>query len=702
MKKIARALIFIALLLIAYPHESAAEIIILKDGTKIEDYISKIENGKLYLVKKGEISKDDVKEIIFSSNKTAVNETKAKVDDREIKAIMKKAEEFQKAHSDQNGIVLMDDGYYEYKEDGSTLYRYHYQFKVLKEVKKHEANVTFYFIEGRERINVILARTISPDGNVFNLDQSKINISNPSSGGRSFSNYYTYNFELPNVEVGSIIDYIVEVEEYNPFEKKFFFPNFGFCGDEPILLSRLNVTIPESEKLYYVFSNFDKEHEKPKVFDSKGKKSYVWEYENMEPVISEPNMPSFRDVVPYITCALFDDWNVFYKWSEKFLKDKMKVTSEIEAKVAELTKDCVDDEERVARIYHFIQQSIRYISIKSSIGSGFTGHPAAETLKNEYGDCIDKAILFSAMLKAVDIDSYPIFLKTNNSNDLERRLPGFDSNHAITKVKVNGKTLFLDATAENFRYPYFQTADQGIWVINALEKKLEFIEVPLPEDNAEIIINNCAINKNGDFDVNSSGSYTGATEANERYYSKHLKTSDMMRYMTNYVNSISPGSQVKYLAFIGNNDIAIPYGFDFGYVLKNYGITAGDLVILSIPNIEKSFGEVALETRKFPLEFTSSSRSQTKYVIDLTGNYTVKYLPETLKIDSPYFSFNMEYKQENGKIIFTSDYSRKKREVPLADYAEYRKAHKEIERRLKEKIFLTKAVKVKSKEIRAQ
>jgi transglutaminase-like putative cysteine protease len=671
------------------PSFGNCELIILEDGTKIEDDIIKQDDKSLHLFKSGEIDKKNVKEIYFSVKEHETKEEE-EVDKALIKEIMEEAAGFEEKYPDYNGLTLLDDGYFTYNEDGTNVYMYHYRYKVLKDVKKSEASATFYFTEGRERINVLLARTISPDGEVFSLDRSKINISKPTSGSRSFSRHNTFAFMLPNVEVGSIIEYKIEIEEYNPFEKRFFFPGFGFQGHDPILLSRLTVTIPQSEELFYVFKNFDEEHKEPKISNHRGTKAYVWKYENVEPIISEPNMPAYKDIAPYVTCSLFDDWSVFFNWSKGFLEKKIVVTDEIEKKVDEITKGCSTDEERVAKIYHFIQKKIRYISIKAGIGSGYSGHPAAETLQNEYGDCIDKAILFTTMLNVLDITSYPIFVNTNDSNDVERRLPSFDSNHAITKVVLNGEELYLDSTAENYRYPYFQPADHGIWVINALLQKFEYIPTPPPEDNAEISKSLGSINKKGDFEVDTTKSFTGPAESSQGYYVKHLKNVDLKRYMKNYLNSLSPGSQLKYYSFINSEEYSKPLYFDVGYVLKNYGITAGDLVILSIPAIEKSFGAVSLKKRKYPLEFTTSFQNKKEFVIDLLGNYKVRYLPEPLHINTKYFSYDMEYKEEDGKLIFTEDYKRKKREVPLSDYDTYRMSHKEIERRLKDKIFLTR------------
>ncbi len=686
--KIIKSLVII-FFIVATPFTGRAEVITLTDGTKIDDKIVSMEDGKVRLLNSGVIDRSEVSGIVMQTKEeTALKQQDA--DDDEIKAIIARANEFGKKYPDQNGLMLLDAGYYEYKEDGSRVYRYHYRFKVLKEVAKHAANVTSYLNEGRERINILLARTISPDGKVYNLDPTSINISKPAGGARSFSRYETYSFMLPNVEVGSIIEYIMELDGYNPFEKRFFFPQFGFQDDKPVLLSRLTVVIPEDEKLYYVFNNFDSEHEKPKVTKSDGKKSYVWEYKDVEPLVREPYMPSYKDTVPYISCSIFDDWGIFYDWAESFLVKKMVVTDDVSKKVEELTKGSNTVDERIAKLYHYVQRDIRYISIKSSIGSGYSGHAAQETLHNEYGDCIDKAVLFTTMLKALGIKSYPIFLKTNDSNDTERRLPGFDSNHAITKVVLEDRTMFLDTTSENFRYPYFQAVDHGIWVLNPLQRKFEFIPIPPPKDNATISISTASIKENGDFEVDGKASYTGFSESRRRYYINHVKRSDMIRGIKNRLNSLSPGSRLKYYAVINGEDFSKPLNVDTGYILKNYGIVAGDLVILSVPDVQRSFSEVALSKRKYPLEFMSSMQDTNEFTIDLGGEYAVKYLPEPLHFDNEYFSYDMEYKEEAGKIIFIENYQRKKRVVPVSYYEEYRKAHKEIERRLRDKMFLVR------------
>ncbi|MFC1854988.1 DUF3857 domain-containing transglutaminase family protein [Thermodesulfobacteriota bacterium] len=670
----------------------AAEVIVLDDDTKIEDNIIKMEDGVMHLKKGGELKRDKLKDVYFSTTAKEEEKESVAVDKDEIAAIIKKGNDFEKKFPGYNGLVLLDSGYYQYNEDGTQLYRYHYQFKVLKDVTKREANVTNYFVEGRERIKITLARTIAPDGTVYNLDPAKIKISTPTSGSRSFSRYNTLSFMLPNVEVGSIIEYIMEEDKYNPFNKRFFFPKFGFSGDNPVSVSKLTISIPKDEKLYYVFKNFDEERKTPKTSEADGTREHIWQYDDIEPVIYEPNMPAYADTVPYISCSLTDEWESFFDWIKGFVEKKIVVTDEITSKVNELTAGLKSDDERVAAIYHYIQQKIRYISIKSGIGSGYSGHPAKDTLKNEYGDCIDKAILFTTMLKVLDIESYPIILKTNDSNDMERRLPGFDSNHAITKIVLDGREFFLDATAEKSRYPSFQSVDHGVWVINPLKKKLEFIDTPPPEDNSDINISRCSINENGDFIMDTTTTFTGQSESDIRYYANHIKDRDMQKYFVEFISSMASGSKLKYFGYVNANDISKPFSLELGMVLKNYGITAGDLVILSIPGLEKTFREVGIKERKFPLEFMTSSQSKNQFIIDLGNNFTAKYLPEPLNIDTEYFSYkyNMEYKEENGKLIVTEDYKRKKREVPLSEYEEYKKAHKLIERRLRDKIFLSK------------
>ena len=88
--------------------------------------------------------------------------------------------------------------------------------------------------EGRERVKITKANVYNPDGRIYTLDPSQIKTSKPQEAGGDFfeSGSVCTQYVMPNVQVGSIVDYETETETYNPFRKDFFFPAWGFQDDQ--------------------------------------------------------------------------------------------------------------------------------------------------------------------------------------------------------------------------------------------------------------------------------------------------------------------------------------------------------------------------------------------------------------------------------------------------------------------------------------
>mgnify|MGYP001606157327 CR=1 FL=1 len=108
-------------------------------------------------------------------------------------------------------------------------------------------------------MTILKASVYNPDGGIYPLEPARIKTSRPQSEGGSFfvSGSVCTQYLMPNVQAGSIVDYITETETYNPFRKDFFFPSWGFQDSEgPVGLSEISVSVPEASEFYYSVRNF--------------------------------------------------------------------------------------------------------------------------------------------------------------------------------------------------------------------------------------------------------------------------------------------------------------------------------------------------------------------------------------------------------------------------------------------------------------
>jgi hypothetical protein len=366
----------------------------------------------------------------------------------------------------------------------------------------------------------------------------------------------------------------------------------------------------------------------------------------------------------------------------------MEPTPELQNLVKEVTKDAQTEDEKIAALYYYVQQNIQYISIKGSIASGLCGHPASETFKNKYGDCIDCAILFAALLRIAGVEAYPVWVNTNDSPRIPTTIPTLGGNHAITQIVSGGKTFFLDPTASYYRYPAFRWDDHGVVALNPLAGTFYEIEPPDPSLEAENYEMEVSLSENGNAEVKQKFTATGTIEAAYRSFFDRQNEERKLKYQQRLINSYSPGAKLISYATKNEKDLSEPFQWRCEFALPNYTTSAGDIVILRVPGLEYEFPEVALQERKYDIHYASVSQITHHVVLNLPDSYTVRFVPAAACFESPYCSYEAKYTVDGSKIVFEDKFIRGKRIVPVADYAAHKGVLQKIASYSRQRVFL--------------
>ncbi|MCK4666464.1 DUF3857 and transglutaminase domain-containing protein, partial [Candidatus Dependentiae bacterium] len=483
-------LIFSMLFLLVFITFSNGEEIKLEDGTVINEEIQQFDGGKFRFSSGRGVSLEKVKEITFGTEKDSIKSTDPeqqadqKTNLKEYKRYFEKSKSILKKFPDAYGIIVMDQGENVLRPDGSRRYKYHFVGYINKEKAKSWGQKSIWEQKERYTSKILFARTITPELEIFNYDPDSIKIVKSESKSWSYGGKDIMKvFSIPRVEVGNLIEYSYIYDTHNPSQKDRFEPSFFFADDIPVGTSIFIVGLPMDKELNYVTRNFPRKKSKPKTYTKDGVKYYKWELRDVPPTIEEPYMPDSGDIIPRVDASIFKNWEYIFEFQRKMLLRKMKPTPAIEEKVKELTEGVTDVEDKIAKIYYFVQREIRYVSIKGSLGTGLTGHPASETFEKRYGDCVDKAVLLGTMLKVIGVDAYPVSINTNSSDLAPVEIPTIYANHAISEVHLKGKIFYLDSTSTYYRYPYFRADDQGVPVVNEILGTILTIPVMPPEYN---------------------------------------------------------------------------------------------------------------------------------------------------------------------------------------------------------------------------
>lgn len=655
-------LLFFLIYIFIYAHT-----VELYDGSIIKtDFI--ILKGDSLFIKDKVIPKNDVKSIIYEAGEVRYDETEKP----DVSKLLNLADQLKNVFSEYKGVILIDDGFFELLPNGERTYRYHFAGLVLKDERREWANFIRYFQEDAERFKIILARVIKKTGEITEVDKSKIKITKPRQDMEFFGKEKIVTFTFPNVEIGDIVEYIFEDYEFNPWNKNFFEVSWFFGGDDPVYYSKVTIKLPEGKTLYYKLKNVQ-EIKIDSIYD-KGK-IYTFEHYNAVPIIEEPRMPAKEELFPRLISGIYKDWDYIMNWYSEFQKKRMVVTKKLQTLTDSIIKGAKNDDEKIARLYHWVQRNIRYISIKGGASSSVSGHKAEETLKNGYGDCTDKAILFSTMLKVAGIEAYPIYLETNDGPDLDIDIPTFGGNHAIVQVFPKDKEpFFLDPVSTFNRYPSFASMNHGVHSICAMKNSLQFIKVPEPEMNHRKYNYDIYINNELSGIVNFFSNYEGDYEARIRAYWDYLKGEEIEMSFLNMVKSVSPDAELFHYNIFNLNDISLPFKLRIIYKMDDLIEKTGNVLLFKLPEIDKrySFREIVLEKRTFPLMYETSEMITHRFYIEFPSNVKILSVPDEISIDNGKLEYKGRYTIKDNVLIFEDSYKRYDRRIEPEEYGRFR------------------------------
>lgn len=348
-----------------------------------------------------------------------------------------------------NTVSVIESQSVVYQPDGQFTNTQHSAHLVLTTTGKTEAaNASFYYTKDAEKMEVVQAQVVKPDGKVITVPKSDIqdveqsgeaNIYDPQ--GRALK------VTFGNLAVGDVVDITVKLTRILPTRANYFNDVFSFQSTEPLLNASYTVdgpaSLPLTSKIYHPERTTAVKTAKTKAGD---RVLYSWSVMNVPQLVPEVAM-NFRTELPMLVVSTDPSWQHFSKWWAELVEPQMKVTPEIKAKVAELTKDAKTQDEKIRALYNFVAQDIRYRGLGVGPRTGYTPRPAHETMTSRWGVCRDVSILLTSMLREAGVDAYPVI--TNAGDPVLESIAHDGFNHAIVAVRNGSSWTYMDPTAKN-------------------------------------------------------------------------------------------------------------------------------------------------------------------------------------------------------------------------------------------------------------
>lgn len=391
----------------------------------------------------------------------------SKADEQQIKMLVSDATATDD-YPGVNAVVLWEVEVLNINEDVSSVYSTRRVVKILNEGGHKFGGVSIPYMRGNDDITLHHARTIVPNGQVFELDQRKIvkDIPPPSAVERGlFVDARLMHFKMPKMSDNCIIDYAYSSKNRGHIMRGEFWRQVYFQTSAPVQYYRFTVHMPKKKTLYYQIKGPQIE---PVITESNYTRTYTFEVRDVPPLHQEVFMPAIEDLAYNISISSIDSWEMLVEWYATLIREQDYITPEIEEKTKALLKGAWTRKEKIKRLYEYVTANINYVGIELGIWA-IKPHPAPLILKEKYGDCKDKTTLLSTMLAATGIKSYPVLISAGASRSVVRGIPSLAYfNHMILAVEENdddANLIWLDSTVETCAFGDFPTSNQDRWAL---------------------------------------------------------------------------------------------------------------------------------------------------------------------------------------------------------------------------------------------
>ena len=594
---------------------------------------------------------------------------------------------------DVPAVVLAAEQRVTVNEDGRVTTVNTFALRILaREGRKYAQAVAFYESDAG-KIRDLHAWLIRPAGTIkkYGKDETIDAMEDPNDI------YNESRYKLidasDDADAGAIFGYQSTTEERSIFSQDI----WSFQARLPTLSSRYVLNLPTGWTAKSVTFNH------APITPSNSGSTYTWELTDLAPISAEPSSPRVTSLAPRLAIGYFPpgdtsspNFKTFSNWEEVSywlygLHDPQSNANEaLTAKARQLTANAKTDLDKIRSIATFVQ-SIRYISIDIGVsrGGGMRPHTANEVFAKSYGDCKDKANLMRAMLKVVNITSYPVAIYSGDPYYVrEEWASPFQFNHCIIAIKVGddtqtatvvthpklGRLLIFDATDDTTLVGDLPEHEQGSWALVVAGESGSLLRMPVTSAESNLLERQvvASISAEGLLSANIQEKAAGRWASDYRNEFRQLSRPDYQKAIEGW---ISAGATAATVNKVEPTDDAVGgrFNLDIDFVAPAYGQLMQNRLLVFKPAMVSRRDSLALTAAKRtqPVVLRSNSYSETVRV-KLPAGFDVDEVPDAVSLDTPFGTYKTNYEVKDGQLLFTRKLVQRATTIPADQYSSVR------------------------------
>jgi len=439
--------------------------------------------------------------------------------------------------------------------------------------------------------------------------------------------------------------------KYIPPMKGHYYDIVEFWSGNPVKVKVYEISVPKDKPLQYQVYNGEVQSS---MLFSNDKNIYTFTKKDIVPFKPEPHGVAASDVATKMLLSTSPDWFAKSRWFYKVNEDfgSFNDTPEIQSKVNEILKPAKTELDSISLLTHWVADEVRYSGISMGCGEGYTLHKGSMTFSDRCGVCKDKAGMLITMLRAAGFKSYPAMTMAGSRIDY---IPADQFNHSVTIVKLkDGKYHLLDPTWVPFVRELWSSAEQQQQYLMGVPEGADLATTPLssPDNHFLKIDGKSSLSTDGTLTGTITISAEGQTDAGIRGMFRNYNKTQWNQNVEKELLKISPLAQITHIEYSDPIDYKSgPIRISIDYTIPEYALVSGDQILfipVTASNFFKNyqpqlFFETWMKDRKYPFRDRCSRLVEINESIQLPGNPSTSYLPQTKVSDGSICSFDGGY-----------------------------------------------------------
>jgi transglutaminase-like putative cysteine protease len=539
------------------------------------------------------------------------------------------------------------------------------RIKILTEEGRKYADVEIPFFKDSETITNIHGRTIRPDGSTAEINGQIFEKNLVKGRG---VRYLAKTFTMPDVQVGSIIEYSYTIELAGTS-----IYNSHWILSDDLFTKRAQFSLKPYVSQYiqiglrWTWNTLPAGNDPPKedsnhIVRLDAKNIPAFQSEDYEPPAGE--LKSRVDFI-YDAKASVKDENEFWKqtgksWNET-LENFIGKKKAMEHAVAQIVSPGDSQDVKLRKIYDRVQKirNTSYEVEKSAQEQKRAKEKPPENVeelwKRGYGDGAQLTWLFLGLARAAGFEAYGCWVSNRGEYFFSPTLrDGSKLNSNVVLVKLNGKDVYFDPGAAFTPYGMLIWTETGTPGLRLDKDGGSWINTTLPQAAESQIqrVGRFKLSDTGDLEGKLTVTYTGLEALYHRQETRNDDDVARKKFLEDAVTSqIDGAAQAELTNKPDWTNPEAPLVAEFNLKIPDFLVNAGSRAI--IPAAIFTAGEKNLfdhSTRVHPIYFDYPYQKVDDLTLELPDGWHVGTLPSGIKAGQGVVQYSLNAEQGPGSI----------------------------------------------------